>query len=57
MDDFDDFNEYLDFQDFQDFIQDVDDDGLLLGGPPVRESRLLWDRSNPLINISDTEFR
>jgi hypothetical protein len=50
MDDFD------EFQDFQDFFQHLDEDGPI-GQPPVRETRILWDRNNPLINISETEFR
>jgi hypothetical protein len=53
MDDYDDFQ---DFQDVQGLLQHMDE-ARQIGLPPVREARILWDRTNPLINISDTEFR
>ena len=53
----DEFNEFQDFQDFQDLVQNLDEDGNVDQEPPIRESRILWERNNPLINISDTEFR
>ena len=53
MDDYDDFQ---DFQDVQGLLQHLDE-ARQIGLPPAREARILWDRTNPLINISDTEFR
>ena len=49
-------DDYDDFQDVQGLLQHLDE-ARQIGLPLVREARILWDRTNPLINISDTEFR
>ena len=34
---------------------DVEDD--LFDQPPIREARVLWDRTNPLVDLIDALFR
>jgi len=44
------FIDYIDWQDFLNWRHDRED-------IPLRETRVLWDRRNPFIDISETEFR
>ena len=48
-------NDLRDLRDLND-LNDLEDDQQLQN-IPVREPRLLWERRNPLIDISDLEFR
>jgi len=48
MDDFDD--ELGDVLEEIDFVEEFLD-------PPVNEGRVLWERANPLVNLSDFLFR
>ncbi len=43
-----------DYEDWQDYREWRDNP---INPPAVREVRILWDRRNPLIDISETEFR
>jgi hypothetical protein len=44
------FIDYIDWQDFRNWRQDQEE-------IPLREMRVSWDRQNPLIDNSETEFR
>jgi hypothetical protein len=46
----DDFQDFQDFQEVQGLLQHLDEDGPI-EEPPVRETRILWERNN-----SETEY-
>jgi hypothetical protein len=43
---------------FDEILDELEALNIIYGeNPPVREARVLWERTNPLIELSDVQFR